>query len=86
MRPGTEGRQVWHRDRLRGEHADHLEEGLECYDCHVDTVAPNNQTIVGLSLHVNGVADLALPPTINRVGGECTGSCHGEHHDERDWD
>jgi hypothetical protein len=69
---------------LSGRHEDHLEEGLSCEDCHADTVS-DADTIADPALHVNGTADLHLPDTMERTGGRCTGTCHGETHDRRTW-
>ena len=77
------GESAW--ERMSGEHADHLEEGLDCHDCHGDTTS-DDATIADPSLHPDGEPTLALPGAMVRSGDTCDGSCHGENHDDRDWD
>ncbi len=69
---------------LSGEHREHLGEGVQCGDCHATTVA-GNSTIIDPDLHVNGELDLELPAGITYNGSTCTGSCHGESHNNRGW-
>lgn len=72
---------------LSGQHAEHLGEGVQCYECHGGTV-DRGGAIVGTVLHVNGVRDVVFAAgTIARApaDGRCSGSCHGERHDGRDW-
>lgn len=68
---------------MSGEHEDHLRKGLDCSDCHGETVDSTN-TIISPALHVNGTPNLDLPLTYS--GGTCTGSCHNENHQGRHWD
>lgn len=79
----SSGESAW--DRMSGEHADHLEEGVDCAECHADTVS-GTTTILDPALHVNGTANVVFSGTVTRSGGECTGSCHGEGHSAEDWD
>jgi predicted CxxxxCH...CXXCH cytochrome family protein len=72
-------------DHLSGEHHKHIEEGLGCNECHSATVS-NNTTISNPANHVDGEKDVVLPSGMSRSGGECTGTCHGERHDGRNWD
>lgn len=69
---------------LGGKHDDHLEEGVSCEDCHSSTVS-SGTTISGPDNHVNGKVDVALPSGMTYSGGECTGNCHGENHNGRNW-
>lgn len=71
--------------QLSARHDTHLDEDLECGECHGGTVS-GYDTIVGKAQHVNGVVDVALPEGMARVDGQCSGTCHGEEHDGRVWD
>ncbi|MCB9760512.1 MAG: CxxxxCH/CxxCH domain-containing protein [Alphaproteobacteria bacterium] len=79
------GRSAW--DRMSGEHEDHLREGLRCHDCHSETTT-DDRSILNPAQHVDGVADFVVPTgaTLQRSGSSCTGSCHGERHENRRWD
>jgi predicted CxxxxCH...CXXCH cytochrome family protein len=68
---------------LSGDHADHREDGLSCDDCHGD--AASNTTFDVPAEHVNGEINLDLPTGITMVDNHCTGSCHGEYHDNKNW-
>lgn len=71
---------------LSGPHEDHVDEGIACAECH-PTVDAARQ-VVQRDLHVNGVADVALPPGVTRTAtspSTCTGTCHGEAHNGRRW-
>jgi predicted CxxxxCH...CXXCH cytochrome family protein len=70
-------------ESMSGEHADHLEEGLRCSDCHGLTVS-NGQVLTGVDNHVNG--SVLFDGSVTMSGVTCNGSCHGEYHDDRDWD
>ncbi len=71
--------------RMSGEHEKHLDEELECQDCHAATVS-DPTTILDPSLHVNGQKDVVLgPSTMTRANGTCSGTCHGERHNSRRW-
>jgi hypothetical protein len=69
--------------QLAGYHEYHLDEDIECADCH-DTVNMAEQ-IVQPEQHVNRTVDLDLPPSINKNGNNCTGSCHDEDHENYNW-
>jgi hypothetical protein len=73
-------------DRLSGEHEDHVDEGITCSECH-STVDDTNQ-IVRINLHVDGTVNVPLPDGITRTASTntCTGTCHGEAHDNASWD
>ncbi len=71
-------------ETMSGDHDEHLKDGIQCWECHGDTTN-NAMVITGIPLHVNGVANVALRPGMSRVGNECTGSCHGENHNSRNW-
>jgi len=77
------GRDAW--DTMSGEHEDHLREGLECADCHGETTS-DSRSIADVSLHVNGTVDLSWTGSVVKTGDTCNGACHGEDHDDRDWD
>jgi len=68
---------------LSGEHDEHLEEGVDCDDCHGDTV-DRNDNIVGPDRHVDGDVDLAMDE-LSWNGNSCDGDCHGEGHDNEHW-
>ena len=67
---------------LSGRHDDHLEEGLDCDECHGDV---SGFTITDPDSHVNGEVDVDLPSSITYSGGTCDGSCHFEFHNNRVW-
>jgi hypothetical protein len=73
-------RRSW--DDMSGEHEKHLDEGIDCAECHPATVNAGGQ-IVGPELHVDGEPQVDPPMTWN--GATCTGSCHGEFHNGRRW-
>ena len=73
-----------HADRsLGGEHGEHLEEGVNCDDCHGDTVSDNN-TISDPDQHVDGEVDVAISE-LRWNGSTCDGHCHGEGHSNEHW-
>ena len=74
-------------DRMSGAHSDHLREGLRCADCHQGTAQDDGRQIVDPDLHVNGQVDVRFSVSdMNRGGdGLCTGTCHMERHNRRDW-
>ncbi len=74
------------RRSLSGMHADHLGEGVQCFECHGGTV-DRAGAITDPARHVNGTKDVVFGAgTITRgADGRCAGSCHGEGHDRRDW-
>jgi predicted CxxxxCH...CXXCH cytochrome family protein len=69
---------------MSGHHQKHMFEGFDCSDCHADTVNADHE-IVGPELHVDGTAEVAIPHDIKWSDGKCTGTCHGEVHDNRAW-
>ncbi len=72
---------------LTGVHAEHLEEGLECEDCHAQ-VASGSEDIADPELHVDGHVDVELASedmSWDGGAGSCTGSCHGVPHGESTW-
>jgi len=72
-------------DDMSGAHEDHLEENLDCSECHSLTV-DDQHAIIDITKHVNGIKDVELPYGMTRANGECTGTCHNEQHNGRDWD
>lgn len=77
----SSGRDAW--DQMSGEHEDHLREGITCSDCH-DATTQDNATISDPARHINGTADYA--GTLSYNGASCTGTCHGEGHQQERWD
>ncbi|HMV69043.1 MAG TPA: hypothetical protein PKA64_19505 [Myxococcota bacterium] len=69
---------------MSGRHTLHLGEGLDCWECHGDTVDAQNR-IVGFDEHVNRVADVALRQGMTWSNRRCDGTCHGERHTNRGW-
>lgn len=70
---------------LSGRHADHLREGVRCFECHSRTVDGQGDILNG-DVHVNGVKDLDFASgQITRTNGQCSGSCHLERHVGRTW-
>ena len=69
---------------MSGQHGRHLAEGIACSDCHSATVA-SGHTISSPDLHVNGVADVALPTGMTWSSGTCTGLCHFQPHLHQTW-
>lgn len=71
---------------LTGEHANHVQEGVTCDECHA-TVAPSGSAVDEPDLHVNGAVDVDLPAgmTRNEANDTCSGTCHGELHQNRRW-
>lgn len=74
-----------HDARRTGAHGEHIgEDGITCQDCH-GTVVGAAMQIINPALHVNRELNLALPSTMSRSNATCTGSCHGERHQSREW-
>ena len=66
-----------------GQHSRHRRLGYACYECHGDTVDQSGN-IVRPELHVNGRKDTKFgTSTIVFRSGTCTGTCHGQGHQER---
>ncbi len=68
---------------LSGEHEKHEGEA-NCVDCHSATIS-GNTTISNVANHVDGEKDVAMPSGITWSGGRCTGTCHGETHNNESW-
>lgn len=68
---------------MSGAHERHLDEDIDCAECHAQTVDAMN-VIIGLDLHVNGRPDVTTPE-LSRAGDTCDGTCHMEPHDQRTW-
>ena len=70
---------------MSGDHNRHVNgEGNTCNECH-QTVAAGNTTIADPALHINGspqVAFTAAGFTYDPATGRCTGTCHGQDHDD----
>ncbi len=77
------GEDAW--KQMSGEHEEHIDEGVACSECHSLTTLNDTSIVANPVYHVNGQPDVKLPAGMQRVGGECTGSCHGENHDGRNW-
>ncbi len=78
----SSGEDAW--ERMSGDHDEHIDEGVQCSECHGEVVDSRDQ-IVDVALHVNGTIELRLPSGVTRVGNSCTGSCHGEGHSGSNW-
>jgi predicted CxxxxCH...CXXCH cytochrome family protein len=64
---------------MSGDHRRHIgEENMRCSECHADVVSAN-QTIIGASLHVNGVHEVKMANgTFNAITRDCSNTgCHG---------
>jgi len=70
-------------EQMSGRHADHLDEGILCYECHSTTTNANQQIINPLQ-HVDGVKNV-VPIGVVWNGATCTGECHNEAHDNENW-
>ena len=69
---------------MSGDHRRHLGLGYGCEECH-EAVTTDSTTIASPSLHVdrqNQVAFLVDTLTYSAGNRRCTGSCHGESHDD----
>lgn len=78
-------------DRMSGKHFKHLDEGVQCVDCHGSTVDAYD-SIIGAELHVDGQPQLDFGTHDITVIGEddglpvCTGACHdADHTPDRLW-
>ncbi len=62
---------------LSGKHKDHVEEGIECYQCHASTVNAS-VNIIGLDVHIDGVDDVVFSSGEgNYQDGQCSNiGCH----------
>lgn len=69
---------------MSGHHRKHMNEGIDCQECHALTDAGGS---IGMAiLHVNGTPDVAIDALDYDEGtGRCSGQCHGENHNDRDW-
>jgi hypothetical protein len=76
---------------LSGRHAHHMNLGYTCRNCH-ESIADDDGRITDIEEHVNGVVTLDIPEAAEMAvddGGatpHCTGTCHGERHEDRTWD
>ncbi|HUS67947.1 MAG TPA: CxxxxCH/CxxCH domain-containing protein [Kofleriaceae bacterium] len=69
---------------MSGDHRRHLALGYGCEECH-QTVTTDSTTIEAPLLHVdrqNQVVFLAATITYAPANRRCTGSCHGQNHDD----
>jgi hypothetical protein len=69
--------------RMSGEHGAHLSEGLQCWECHGSTV-DDQMNVLDFDLHINRTADIQLRQGMT-FNGRCSGTCHGEVHNNRSW-
>ena len=77
--PGSDG------SGLSGAHEKHLEEQLDCVECHALTMDRLN-TIIAPELHVDGAIQIVLSEaTIAYRDAGCNGTCHLEPHLNRGW-
>ncbi|HET8724418.1 MAG TPA: CxxxxCH/CxxCH domain-containing protein [Anaeromyxobacteraceae bacterium] len=72
-----------------GRHGTHSGSSFSCADCHngiATSTGTSNATIVGPSLHVNGVKNVIIAPgnaiTVGSSNGRvtCSGNCHNQPH------
>lgn len=70
-------------DGMSGHHEDHIDEGLHCSNCH--STVGSNGVIAIPGQHVDGTVQVVLPAGMSRASGGCTGTCHGETHNNRSW-
>ncbi len=76
------GEDAW--DEMSDEHDKHLEEGIVCGSCH-SAVVSGGSTIIDPTLHVDGALSVVPESPVTWNGSGCTGSCHGEQHNNRTW-
>lgn len=72
---------------MSGEHRKHLQENFDCGECHLE-VTSDGLTIATPTLHVNGQPDLQFSEdgfAYSPGSKSCTGSCHGENHNNDGW-
>jgi hypothetical protein len=69
-------------DAMSGDHEDHPDKGINCSECHGEMISSTG-VLLQPELHVDGVANVQIP--INFNGTTCTGVCHGETHNSRNW-
>lgn len=67
---------------LNGHHSDHLNEGIDCEECHPD-VDRNGVSVP--AQHVDGEVQVDPGGTIVFNGTSCSGNCHFEQHNNRTW-
>ncbi len=71
---------------MSGEHWKHVGDvNIDCEECHGATVNGSN-AIIDVAMHVNGTVEVEFLGEMTRSNGECTGTCHNEDHNGRDWD
>ena len=69
---------------MSGRHLTHLEEGVQCYECHAQ-VTDAAQGILNGEYHVNGQVELLLPVEMVYNGATCNGTCHNHLHENDVW-
>ena len=69
---------------LGGRHTLHIEDRIGCADCH-ESVIDQDNVIIDVSLHVNGVLDVQLEHDLGWDGSTCSGQCHGHDHASETW-
>lgn len=67
---------------LNGHHSDHLDEGIDCEECHPD-VDRNGVSVP--EQHVNGQVEVDPEGSVVFNGNTCSGNCHFEQHNNRSW-
>lgn len=79
-------------ETMSGRHELHLDEGFVCSECHASVVSGGTPgpsgaagTIVSPERHVDGIVENEFPSGMVFDDGSCTGVCHGEGHDGREW-
>ena len=72
------------RAEMSGAHRKHLNEGVECWECHPTTA--EGDEIQDAEHHVDGEVQIELQESgMTRQNGTCDGECHDENHHDRDW-
>jgi predicted CxxxxCH...CXXCH cytochrome family protein len=73
--------------QMSGQHALHLGfSGVDCTTCHNQVVQTDPSTIADKTLHIDGKKEVAFSVatiSFNASTRTCTGSCHGQGHNNR---
>lgn len=70
---------------MSGDHDDHVRDrGFACDECHATVISGDDQFIAP-DQHVDGTIQTSFPSGMVFSNNECTGACHGEQHNGRNW-
>jgi len=76
---------------LSGKHKKHLQEGLNCSDCHESTINEVGH-FTGPDLHVNGEVNVSISSLVyteaesdGQGRSRCDGACHDKNHNDFIW-